>query len=81
VDANAQITINTVDVIPGFTIRVRPKHTVNFETDPAIVLYNGVNPFENQVTNLELEIQAEYKIYSQDGVALQITATAASTNI
>lgn len=81
VDALAQITINTADVVPGFTVRIRPKHTVNFETDPAVVLYNGVNPFENQTTDLELNIQAEYTIYSQDGVALQIAVTAASTNI
>lgn len=81
VDADANITIDTADVIPGFTIRIRPKHTVSFISNPAIALYNTVNPYENKSEDLELGCQAEYKIYSQDGVVLQITAQAASKNI
>jgi len=81
IDDGAQITILTANVVPGFQFSVRPKYGENFFNNPPVVLYNGVDPIENTTENLELDIQAEYLIYSQNGTNIQISVKGISENV
>lgn len=81
IEAGAQITINTADVVPGFTIRLRPQYNEIFEDNNPVLLYNGVNPYENQAENLELDCSYVYTVYSQNGTNLEFSVEAVSNNI
>ena len=81
IEAGAQITINTIDVVAGFTIRLRPQYNEIFEDNNPVVLYNGVNPYENVAEDLELDCSYLYTIYSQNGTNLEFSVEAVSKNI
>lgn len=81
IEAGVEITIDDADVVPGFTFRVRPQRTEDFEVSNPTILYNGVNPFQNQTEDLNLDKNFEYTIYSQDGTTLQVSAVALSQDI
>ena len=82
IDAGAQITIDNADVVAnGFTFRVRPKYNVDFESSNPVILYNGINAFENITEDLNLNANAVYTVYSQNGTNLQISVEGISENI
>jgi hypothetical protein len=80
IDAGAQITIDTDDVDSSFRFSIRPKYGQDLTATPAVLLYNSVNPYENYTENVNVSINAEYEIYSQNGVNLQLTAKGVSIN-
>ena len=81
IEAGAQITIDTVDVVPGFTVRFRPQYNEVFEDNNPVVLYNGVNPFENTTEDLQLDCSLVYTLYSQNGTNLEFSVEGVSSNI
>lgn len=81
IDDGAQITILTANVVPGFQFRVRPKYGENFFDNPPRLLYNGSDPYENTTEDLELDLQAEYLIYSTNGTNIQIAVKGISENV
>lgn len=81
IEAGAQITVDTADVVAGFVVRFRPQYNEVFEDNNPVILYNGVNPFENQAEDLNLDCSLEYVLYSQNGINLEFAAISLSKNI
>tara|TARA_R110000823_G_scaffold217636_3_gene346972 strand:+ start:10112 stop:10795 length:684 start_codon:yes stop_codon:yes gene_type:complete len=80
IDGGAQITIDTGDVVAGFSFKVRPKYGEVFGVNNPVALYNSTNPFENFTENLNLNVDAEYEFYSQDGTTIEFTVKGVSKN-
>ena len=81
IDAGAQITILTANVVAGFQFSVRPKYGQNFSSNPPRLLYNGVNLYENLAEFLDLDLNGEYLFYSTNGTNIEFSVKGVSENV